>query len=147
MENNQTNNLQPTKKKKRINKKEQHILREVALICLFLVICAGLIYGSIYLVDQKISDMEARIQEGFQEQLDAELVLFRTDTEASLKELEDRVDSLRREIENVADILDNADETLGNSNDTSRELSRKIEDLDEQLKALEESLKILSQRP
>ena len=144
MDNNEVNK---TEEKKRISRRERRILQEVGLFCLFLLICAGLIYGSIYLVDQKISAMETRIQEGFQARLDAELEQFRADTEASLDEVEDQVDRLRSEIGDVAEILENADETLGMSNDTSRELSKRIEDLDEQLKALEESLKILSQRP
>ncbi len=133
--------------KKKWTKKEIRILQDVMLLCGFILLSAGLIFGALYLVDGKIDQMETRIAEETQNTLNQELVMIRAENETALHALGERMDSLRLEVETLGELLANADETLGTSNNTSRELNERIEDLDQQLQDLEESLRILSQRP
>lgn len=134
-------------RKGRMTRREKRILKEVALVCLFVLLCAGLVYGSLYLVDERLARLEERIEQDFAQQLEAEMSKVRAENETALGALNDRVLALRQDVETMGAVLDNADESLSESSDTSRELGQRIEDLDRQLKALEESLEILGQRP
>lgn len=61
----------------------------------------------------------------------------------NVKALEERLNTLHRDIQEIESALAETDKTLSSANTTRQELNKKIEQLDNQLKELQKSLYIL----
>lgn len=114
------------------NQKHSPWLGERTQILLMVTLWFVLVFGGFYLAKQYIDQSFLTIQQ----------------TNAyNVQVLENRLDTLHRDMEDIKEALQGTDETISSSDSTQRMLNMKIEELDKQLKELERSLRILKEAP
>jgi len=79
--------------------------------------------------------------------IDQSVQSVRQDNAVSVQELQDRIDTLSRDMDQLRESLDSAGGSISNSATVQERIDEKLENLDKQLQDLEKSLKILKEAP